>query len=54
MGTDAEHWVEDPEPFTEIIDADEGVPAAHGNFHSSSEIINVAFFLKKIIATAQT
>jgi len=48
MGTDAEHWVEDPEPFTEIIDADEGVPAAHGNFHSSSEIINVAFFLKKL------
>jgi hypothetical protein len=44
MGTDAECRVENPEPFSEIIDADEGVPAAHGNLHSSSETINVAFY----------
>jgi hypothetical protein len=38
---DAECRVEDSEPFAEIIDADEGIPAAHGNLHSSSETINV-------------
>jgi len=44
MGTDTERRVEDSEPVTEIIDTDEGVPAAHGNLHSSSKTINVAFF----------
>jgi hypothetical protein len=35
---DAECRVEDSEPFAEIIDEDKGIPAAHGNLHSSSEI----------------
>ena len=44
---DAECRVEDSEPFAEIIDEDEGIPAAHGNLHSSSENINVALLLRK-------
>ncbi|MDD1701326.1 MAG: hypothetical protein LUQ04_11135 [Methanoregula sp.] len=35
------------EAFTEIIDTDEGIPAAHGNLHSSSETINVALHLAR-------
>jgi hypothetical protein len=33
MGTDAECRVEDAEPLAKIIDADEGIPAAHGKEH---------------------
>jgi len=36
VGPDAECWVVDTEPFTEVINNDEGVPTAHGNLHSSS------------------
>jgi hypothetical protein len=42
VGPDAECRVIDSEAFAEIIDADEGIPAAHGNLHSSSKNINVA------------
>ena len=47
MGPDAECRVKDSEPFTEIINEDEGIPAAHGNLQSSLENINVALLLQK-------
>ena len=47
MGPDAECRVKDSEAFAEIINEDEGIPAAHGNLHSSLENINVALLLLK-------
>lgn len=35
VGPDAECRVEDSEAFAKIIDADEGIPATHGNLKSA-------------------
>jgi hypothetical protein len=41
VGADTERGNKYPEPFAEVVDTDEGVPAAHGYLHSSYENINI-------------